>query len=59
MSWAKFILLMTMTITVTWFIMWLDGAYRQHIKTGPNAAHKSGVFRSIVYLLLNLLDILR
>jgi uncharacterized iron-regulated membrane protein len=57
MSWAKLILLIAITVGVTWLIVWLDSAYRQHIKTDPNAAQKSGVFRSIAYLLLNLLDI--
>ena len=57
--WAKLILLITITVGVTWFIVWLDSAYRQHVKTDPNASQKTSVFRSVGYLLLNLLDILK
>jgi hypothetical protein len=59
MWWVKFILLIAITVGVTWLIVWVDTTYGRHIKTDPGAATDRGIFRGITYFLLNLADLFK
>ena len=54
MWWTKFILLMTITIGVTWSIVWVDS----QLKKKADTKGMTGPFRGFVYLILNLRDVL-
>jgi hypothetical protein len=56
MWWAKFILLMVITIGVTSLIVWGDSQIRK--KFGANSGTR-GVFRTFVVIILNLRDLLK
>ena len=57
MWWLKFSLLIAITVGVTWFIVWLDSSFRKRIKSDPSAGAERGMFRGIVYFILNLRDL--
>ena len=57
MWWLKFGLLVAITVGVTWFIVWLDSSLWKRIKSDPSAGSERGMFRGIVYFILNLRDI--
>lgn len=54
MWWAKFILLIVITIGVTSLIVWADSQIRK--KHGANSGIR-GVFRSFVAIILNVRDL--
>ncbi|HEX6893578.1 MAG TPA: hypothetical protein VF141_22860 [Chryseolinea sp.] len=57
MWWAKLVLLITITVGVTWVIVWIDSRFKKALKADPDALKKRGYFRSIVYAILNLRDV--
>jgi len=57
MWWLKFSLLIAITVSVTWLIVWLDSSFRKRLKSDPSAGPERGLFRGIVYFILNLRDI--
>lgn len=57
MWWLKLTLLIAITVGVTWLIVWLDSRYKKRMKTDPNATSQRGIFRGLVYFVLNLRDI--
>ena len=57
MWWAKFVLLITITIAVTWLIVWIDSRFKKALKADPDALKNRGYFRMIVYAALNLRDV--
>ena len=54
MWWAKFVLLITITVGVTWLIVWIDSRFKKAIKADPDALIKRGYFRMFVYVILSL-----
>jgi hypothetical protein len=54
MWWAKFILLIAITIGITALILWADSLIRK--KHGTNSAPR-GIFHSFVVIILNLRDL--
>jgi hypothetical protein len=56
MWWAKFILLMAITIGVTALIVWADSALKKNKETHTGLR---GAFRAFVVIILNLRDFLK
>ncbi len=54
MSSFKIILLIALTIGITWLIVWIDLQFKKAQKTNPEAIKERGFFRVLVYVLLNL-----
>ena len=57
MWWTKFILLITITVGVTWLIVWIDSRFKKALKENPDAIKNRGYFRTMVYAVLNLRDL--
>jgi hypothetical protein len=57
MWWAKFILLITVTVGVTTLIVWVDSRIKKSRKINPELYRHRSIFHAFVYVMLNLRDL--
>jgi hypothetical protein len=59
MWWIKFLLLISITVGVTYLIIRIDSWIKTSRETHPEIFKTRGSFRALTYILLNLSDLLK